>query len=66
MSARIDAWLSDACADAARRGLPELKPLLETLGRSTSALRAAEAQLDNRSPTPSPPAGRTLPGTATP
>lgn len=44
MSAQIDAWLAAACADADRRGLPELKPLLESLARSTAALRAADAQ----------------------
>jgi hypothetical protein len=38
----IDAWLEAAQADADRRGLPELKPLLEALGRATSALRAAD------------------------
>jgi hypothetical protein len=38
----IDAWLSAAIADAERRGLAELKPLLEGLARSTRQLRAAE------------------------
>jgi hypothetical protein len=38
----IDAWLNAAIADAERRGLPELKPLLETLARATAALRAAD------------------------
>jgi hypothetical protein len=38
----IDAWLQAAVADAERRGLPELKPILETLGRATAALRAAD------------------------
>ncbi len=38
----IDAWLQAAVADAERRGLPELKPILETLARATSALRAAD------------------------
>ena len=38
----IDAWLKAACDDAERRGLPELKPLLETLARSTAALRDAD------------------------
>jgi hypothetical protein len=37
-----DAWLKAACDDAERRGLPELKPLLETLARSTAALREAD------------------------
>jgi hypothetical protein len=35
----IDAWLAAASADADRRGLPDLKPLLETLARATKALR---------------------------
>jgi hypothetical protein len=48
MSERVDAWLAAACADAERRGLPELKPLLEALARSTKALRIADAQLDER------------------
>ncbi len=38
----IDAWLQTAMADAERRGLPELKQLLETLARTTRALRAAD------------------------
>jgi hypothetical protein len=42
MHDRIDAWLASACADADKRGLPELKPLLETLARSTEALREAD------------------------
>jgi hypothetical protein len=35
-------WLQAAVADAERRGLPELKPILETLARTTAALRAAD------------------------
>ena len=38
----IESWLQAALADADRRGLPELKPLLEALARSTTALRAAD------------------------
>jgi hypothetical protein len=38
----LDAWLEAAIADAERRGLPELKPILETLARATAALRAAD------------------------
>ena len=38
----VDYWLRAAIEDAERRGLPELKPLLETLARSTRALRAAD------------------------
>jgi hypothetical protein len=37
----IESWLQAAIADAERRGLPELKPILEALARSTQALRAA-------------------------
>lgn len=38
----IKGWLDWATRDAERRGLPKLKPLLETLARSTSALRSAD------------------------
>jgi hypothetical protein len=38
----IDAWLQAAIADAERRGIPQLKPILEALARSTRALRAAD------------------------
>jgi hypothetical protein len=38
----IKTWLDAAVQDAERRGLPALKPLLETLARATSALRAAD------------------------
>ena len=38
----IERWLAAAIADAERRGLPELKPLLETLARATRALRDAD------------------------
>ena len=38
----IDAWLEKALQDAERRDLPALKPLLEALARSMSALRAAD------------------------
>jgi hypothetical protein len=39
----VEAWLAAAIADAEKRGLPELKPLLETLAKSTAALRRAES-----------------------
>jgi hypothetical protein len=45
----IDAWLQSAVADAERRGLPELKPLLEALARSIDALRAGDYNDDARS-----------------
>ncbi len=38
----VDAWLAAAVADADRRGLPELKPILEALARATRSLRAAD------------------------
>lgn len=38
----IDAWLAAAVSDARRRGLEPLIPFLETLARSTRALRAAD------------------------
>jgi hypothetical protein len=41
----VEAWLAAAVADAEHRGIPELRPLLETLARSTNTLRRAEEQL---------------------
>jgi hypothetical protein len=35
-------WLAAAVADADRRGLPELRPLLEGLAQATITLRAAD------------------------
>jgi len=43
---RVEDWLHAAAADADRRGLPDLKPLLETLARSTTNLRRADAEID--------------------
>lgn len=37
----LDTWLQTAIADAQKRGLPELKALLEGLANSTRALRGA-------------------------
>jgi hypothetical protein len=37
----VEAWLRNAVADAERRGLPELKGLLEALAQATRALRSA-------------------------
>jgi hypothetical protein len=42
----IKTWLDMATQDADRRGLPELKPLLEALARATSALRTADWNAD--------------------
>ena len=41
----VQEWLAAALADVERRGLPEMKPLLETLARSTDGLRKADAVL---------------------
>lgn len=49
-------WLAAAEADADRRGMPELKPLLRGLAASTTALRAADwndrADADGATPAP--------------
>jgi hypothetical protein len=42
MTMTIDSWLQAAIADAEKRGLPELKPLLEGLAQATRALRIAD------------------------
>ena len=42
----IDDWLKAACEDADRRGLPELKPLLESLARSMASLRDVDRIID--------------------
>ena len=44
----LDAWLQAAIADAEKRGLPELKSLLEGLAQSTRALRRADFNGDAR------------------
>ena len=41
----VDDWLRSAAADADKRGLPQLKALLESLARSTVTLRQADARL---------------------
>ena len=42
----IKTWLDNAIQDAERRGLTSLRPILETLARSTSALRSADWNFD--------------------
>jgi hypothetical protein len=42
----VHAWLKTACEEAERRGLPELKPLLEGLARAMAALREADHIID--------------------
>jgi hypothetical protein len=44
----IDSWLQSALADADRRALPALKPLLEALAHLTRLLREADLN-DNAS-----------------
>jgi hypothetical protein len=38
----IAEWLADAKADAKKRGLPELAPMLDGLAQATERLRAAD------------------------
>jgi hypothetical protein len=38
----VENWLQNAVADAERRGLPELKPLLEALAKTVAVVRAAD------------------------
>lgn len=46
----IDAWLAAAQADADRRGVPELKPMLATLAAATRALRAGLKTIELNDP----------------
>lgn len=55
----VDSWLQAALADAERRGLPELKPLLETLARTTVSLREADELLRTLESAPRPDEGAT-------
>jgi hypothetical protein len=52
----IDEWLEHALRDAERRGLPALRPLLEGLAKSTTALRAADWNVDLSGKLPDTPA----------
>ena len=54
----VNAWLEAAVADATRRGLPQLEPLLRALAQSTETLRAATvtgAPADELASHPTPP-----------
>jgi hypothetical protein len=51
----IEAWLASAIQDAERRGLAELRPMLEMLARATTALRAFEWNADASGPLDPPP-----------
>lgn len=42
----VQDWLHAALGDADRRGIADLKPLLENLARATEALRAAPWNTD--------------------
>ena len=44
----IDAWLAASIADARKRGLEDLIPILESLAASTRILRAAPWEQDAR------------------
>jgi hypothetical protein len=41
----VHEWLRAAAAEAEKRGLPQLRPLLESLARSTLALRQADERI---------------------
>lgn len=56
----VKTWLDNAIHDAERRGLPALRPLLETLARSTSALRTADWNFDATGDSDSATHGRDL------
>ena len=58
MSPDVSAWLARAVADAKRRNLAALEPLLETLAKSLQALRDADAEFAHP--------GRSHPATPTP
>ena len=55
---RIEDWLAAAKADAIKRKMPELVPLLEGLAASTAALRKADAD-DRENGKSEPPKERT-------
>jgi hypothetical protein len=60
----IDSWLQALIADFEKRGLPELKPLLEGLAQATRVLRDADfnESADGRRTAdngPSPPSSQT-------
>ena len=64
MDPDVRAWLEAATADAVRRGMAELAPMLETLARSTEALRDADernrqrAEPERKDPEPRDPEPR--------
>jgi len=54
MRADVAAWLARASADAEARGLAPLVPLLESLARSTEALRDADPEFTDAATAPQP------------
>ncbi|MDA1307821.1 MAG: hypothetical protein O2917_11230 [Acidobacteria bacterium] len=48
----IEAWLQAAVADAERRGIPELTPLLEALASATRSLRDSDITVTPEAPLP--------------
>jgi hypothetical protein len=50
----VSTWLELSTRDAERRGLPALTPLLDTLARSTMALRNADWNRDASGISPRP------------
>jgi hypothetical protein len=51
----VNGWIAAAIADAEKRGIPELRPLVEALAMATRALRASD--LPRQEPVPvNPPA----------
>ena len=53
----IKSWLDNAVQDAERRGLPALRPLLESLAQAASALRTADWNADATDQSPGAPTG---------
>jgi hypothetical protein len=62
----IEDWLAAACADADRRGLADLKPLLASLADATKALRTAGWDDAGRAPTDPPPCEKPVPADGAP
>ena len=60
----VEHWLTSACADADRRHLPELKPLLSALAGAMTALRAEDWNDDATGVAPADPPhpGHQIPG----
>jgi len=49
---RLEAWLAQALADARRRGLGDLEPLLVSLAQAVASLRAADWNDEAADPRP--------------